>query len=333
MYCDRKNAALIVGAIVATLVIYALVSIDTAATPPPPPLSPAPPPPLRPATGTKWLSEVLVNEHRLLRPREIVDRFAGGDTYIVNLGAHDGTYANGDIANELWFSGSDAYWRGFAIEGMPDLCTKFAAAIARTNASVVLTCEFALPSTIASVFETRGVPRDFAMLKLDIDSVDCPVLDAILGAGYRPRYIHMEANFDIPPPIVFAVEPSPELSREWFWQIKTPFKGFYGCSLSRIEELARQYGYSLVQASIPDAELVRNDLVPHGVATDAPTLYNRGVWPDCRRTTHFDVPGGCAYFMGLKGGANEAMRRVWQVIHERMPLDILKLTPFRLYIS
>ena len=56
------------------------------------------------------------------------------------------------------------------------------------------------PQNVAGLLRDHRTPKKLAALKVDIDSIDLPVLEAILEAGYRPMVIMVEINPDVPPP-------------------------------------------------------------------------------------------------------------------------------------
>jgi hypothetical protein len=184
---------------------------------PSPPPAPTPPVPAHELPLRLWASEELGLGTRALTPREILyhgDLVA--DFYAVNIGALEGNYDDGDPVNELWLvDGGNWTRRGLAIEGVETQCAVLRGRL-RPVTNVSVACTFVDPYNVLALFASHGVPREFDFLKLDIDSIDCPVLDAILTV-HRPRYIHMETNYEIPPPIVFSLEYSPALTKSWFW--------------------------------------------------------------------------------------------------------------------
>jgi hypothetical protein len=54
---------------------------------------------------------------------------------------------------------------------------------------------------------SHGFDKDIDLLKIDIDSFDCYVMQAILNAGIRPKAIVMEVNVKFPPHVRFAMQP------------------------------------------------------------------------------------------------------------------------------
>ena len=62
------------------------------------------------------------------------------------------------------------------------------------------------PEVLAATLKSRAAPVDFDILKIDVDSTDCPLLDAVIGAGFRPRVVVIEASPAWPPPLLFRRE-------------------------------------------------------------------------------------------------------------------------------
>jgi hypothetical protein len=109
-------------------------------------------------------------------------------------------------------------------------------------------------------------------LKIDIDSIDLPVVCAILAGGFRPTLIMAEYNQWTPPPIEFAAL---ELRRgEEFTGLvpsyQANFRGFNrewpcaGTSLASWARFASEFGYSLLQLDRPPLNsnilMLRSDL-------------------------------------------------------------------------
>ncbi len=175
-----------------------------------------------------------------------------GARYVVNIGTHDGE-SWGDPCFELFSAG----WAGVAIDARsyPE--------IHRTLPQptiVKLMDTFVTPDNVAGLLSGAGCPADFDLLKIDIDSFDGPILEAVLRS-FRPSVIHIEVNPEIPPPIAFSIDYDRRYAH-------SAFGGFFGCSVSFVTSLCRPLGYELVRVdpSNPpvrqDAVLVRKDRRP-----------------------------------------------------------------------
>ena len=132
------------------------------------------------------------------------------------------------------------------------------------------------PNNIVGILKDADVPRQPDLLKVDIDSFDFAVVDAVLQAGYAPALIAVEVNPDFPPPLRFLVEYSDRL------RIASGMAGFFGCSTAAWGQMGRQHGYALLQGdtlfSSHDVVLLRLDLLPqferqYNIAHDALTAF------------------------------------------------------------
>lgn len=120
------------------------------------------------------------------------------------------------------------------------------------------------PANTASDMKSMGVPKTFAALKIDIDSTDAAILDAILSE-FHPLIIYSEiAAFDFPPPIDFTL-------------VKMNFTagrsraGCWGMSINMAHRVYQHYGYSLVSAAHIDVMAVSNSvLFPSGNSNMSP---------------------------------------------------------------
>ena len=107
---------------------------------------------------------------------------------------------------------------------------------------------------IGPLFERFGVPEEFDVLSIDIDSNDYQVWNAL--RRYRPRLVVIEYNPFFPSSANW-VRPY-DANRAW-----EPMAMEFGASLKAFETLGRELGYSLVGCDITgsDAFFVRSDLV------------------------------------------------------------------------
>ena len=122
--------------------------------------------------------------------------------------------------------------------------------------------EAVTPVTIVSRLLENGIgvlspPAANAMtvLKVDIDSIDCEIMEAVLAANHRPELIIIETNPAYPPPVLFTLKYGAH-AHKWFHGGGAHHL-LYGCSLSHATTIARRYGYALVQFVVEDAYFVR----------------------------------------------------------------------------
>ena len=92
------------------------------------------------------------------------------------------------------------------------------------------------PLNILDLLNEFGVPQNFDILNLDIDSYDLFVIKKLLES-YRPKIISMEINEKIPPPVYFTVI----YDENHFWN----GDHFFGCSLQAAYEEVSKYDYKL----------------------------------------------------------------------------------------
>jgi hypothetical protein len=106
---------------------------------------------------------------------------------------------------------------------------------------------------INDLFNKYGVPAEFDVLSIDIDSNDYWIWKAI--QGYSPRIVVIEYNASIPVAESRAVEYDPNL--QW------DGSNYFGASLKAMTDLGKQKGYTLIGCNSKgvNAFFVRNDLV------------------------------------------------------------------------
>ena len=120
--------------------------------------------------------------------------------------------------------------------------------------------------TIVAEFTRRGVSRVPLLLKCDIDSIDLPVVGALLDGGVRPHLILAEHNKRIPLPIKWAAldsrpptpAASPQLTPRPTYGMGQHWTAFHcnGASLAMWHALGRRHGYTLLQSNEQNVLLV-----------------------------------------------------------------------------
>ena len=115
---------------------------------------------------------------------------ASRSKYAITIGARTGI---DDPVYEL-FAVHD--YAGLAIEGDATHLRELAKNMAAVNRSrnLHVLSEFASPATIGQRVLRAGSPTAPDALKIDIDSIELPVLRSLLGAGLRPAVIMVEIN-------------------------------------------------------------------------------------------------------------------------------------------
>ncbi len=76
---------------------------------------------------------------------------------------------------------------------------------------------FVWPETIVkNIFVKYNISKKhFTILKLDVDSYECSILEHILRANYRPQIIHSECNPIYPPPVIFMPIYNSTTKNDW----------------------------------------------------------------------------------------------------------------------
>jgi hypothetical protein len=118
-----------------------------------------------------------------------------------------------------------------------------------------------LPSSIAALFREHEVPQHFTLLKVDIDSWDCALIERLHAGGFRPRLIFMEVNICFPPPLRFSIPSNitAEAAAEHEPALWRNNHIFYGCSLASAADLLLPLGYVLVEMDGFDALWVEQE--------------------------------------------------------------------------
>jgi len=161
-----------------------------------------------------------------------ISRKYGLNKKLVNIGAHDGIFADDpcyDLHRLLGFGGiaidkSNYEKRCENLKGFP----------------VVNINRYVTPDNIQGILEENDIPQTFDFLKIDIDSFDGQLMETILEKDYHPLAICIEINPEFPPPVQFCMQYSPEI-QEAGSVVKF---GLYGCSVTYAAHLAACFGYS-----------------------------------------------------------------------------------------
>jgi len=105
----------------------------------------------------------------------------------------------------------------------------------------------------------QGFEHDVAVLSVDIDGFDCPVIEAVLQVA-RPCVLSLEVNLDFPPPLCFARHFSGSEVAFWDTWGTNALKPSYGCSLSYMVRMLQRYDYFLYHMFGSEAVFLRKDL-------------------------------------------------------------------------
>ena len=78
---------------------------------------------------------------------------------------------------------------------------------------------------------------NLAFLKIDIDSIDCAIANQTLALGYRPAFLQMEFNPEVPPPIRFTPMYHEHANYNHIL-------GCFSCSLQGEVDVVTRFGYA-----------------------------------------------------------------------------------------
>lgn len=147
--------------------------------------------------------------------------------YAVEFGAGNGI-RNNNTRNLMLNKG----WRGLQIEGDPERAAEARAAFADLPQVKVLEA-WVYPGNIETLFEDNGVPLDFDLLVIDIDSNDYYIWKVI--HKFRPKVVEIEINPFFPPPQLMVIKFHP-LN---FWD----HTDYSGASIASMIKLGKEKGY------------------------------------------------------------------------------------------
>ena len=194
---------------------------------------------------------------------------AGDRPVAVDIGAGDGVRGSNTYA--LFLAG----WRGIGIEGDARRARRLARAY-KSLPGVEAVHAHVTPANVVALLRAHGVPREFGVLSIDIDSYDYFVLDAVLGY-FRPRVVVTEINEKIPPPVRFVVRYDPHFRLQHH---------FFGYSIASLEELCERHDYALLELEYNNAFIAPRELRP-ARQLGAAEAYRRGYLERADRRERF----------------------------------------------
>lgn len=150
--------------------------------------------------------------------------------FAVEFGAADGVKGS-NTRNQILNHG----WSSLQMEGDEELATQLAANY-KDYPEVTCLQAWIYPGNIEILFEENGVPKDFDLLIIDIDSNDYYVWKAI--HNYRPKVVMIEFNAAFPPPQLAVVDFHPMN----YWD----GSDYFGASIQSYYELGKRKGYELI---------------------------------------------------------------------------------------
>jgi len=159
--------------------------------------------------------------------------------YVVEFGAYDGeTMSN---SRNLIIN---AGWSAFLIEPSPRQFRRLQRRY-QDSPRVTTLQSFVTTDNLHTLFAQAGVPHDFAVLSIDVDSIDYYLWESL--TAYEPKIVIIEYNSAIAPDIHYVVPLA-----EAFSLTGTQREG---ASIRALYELGRQKGYLLIYTELYGANL------------------------------------------------------------------------------
>lgn len=150
------------------------------------------------------------------------------EMYVINLGANDGKSL--DPVYSLFSNGAS----GLAVELNQELFNALNINLPWNRVKKL--SQHVSPLSIVNMLLMAGSPKVPDVFKIDIDSYDISVVDALLQNGtFTPRLILMEINEKIPPPIQFAINQYEPFA----WKADHCF----GISIEKVARILLQHDY------------------------------------------------------------------------------------------
>ncbi len=154
--------------------------------------------------------------------------------YLVEFGAHDGS----NMSNSRYLI-KDKDWSAFLIEADKRFFAQLNELYPH-HARVKIQKTFITPENIDELFSAAGVPEDFEIMSVDIDSIDYFVWQGL--NKFTPKIVIVEYNSIVPSNIEYIVARDDA--------IKLGSTSKEGASLLAYERLANKKGYQLIYTEL-----------------------------------------------------------------------------------
>lgn len=239
----------------------------------------------------------------------------------VNVGASDG-----QADDPLYEYVRSTNATGVAVERNPERCDRHRQALPQVHVA----CSEVTPQNVLFlVDEVLSPPEMLDIIKVDIDSYDCPVLEVLLGA-LSARVVLVEANPSIPPPYQWAMLHHPQLW-DFFNSFHSPEEvPIRGCSLAYEVDLLRRFGYDLVAFGGHDAifthSSVRSAWFPLEPPMDEFDCYNEAFIA----ANGIPIQSTRRWFFEL-GDPQVGLPEIWDFFASWMQVHSPRLFPFALH--
>ena len=150
----------------------------------------------------------------------------------VDIGAGDGI----DMSNT--FKLANRGLTGLAIEGNPLRFSQLSLTYEKYR-NMTLIRSYVSAESVGGLINGAGIPNNFDVLNLDIDSYDYHVLESILNE-FNPKLCVLEWNRSYPPTIFFTVNNDPNIR----WDLNSRLMA--GGSLLAFYSLLQQFNYKII---------------------------------------------------------------------------------------
>ena len=192
------------------------------------------------------LPDVIVDEKKSwpsrISFRKILKEFVNSSItnhFVINLGAQDGDNYDPVFEMLIHEKNNNHHYSGIFVEAKHAHEKNLLRNVRHFNMTgkMLVFIEYALPETIVSRLQSVNCPLEPDVFKIDIDSVDYPVLETLLRtSSFRPKVIMAEINSDIPLPLMWYQKEVRKIRGETYF-------GNYGMSVYSLYDLMDSYGY------------------------------------------------------------------------------------------
>lgn len=165
---------------------------------------------------------------------ELLKHIPSQHNFLVEFGAHDGI----NMSNSRYLI-KDRNWSAYLIEADKRFFSTLQT-LYHGHPRVKIQQTFITPENINDLFRQVGVPYDFEIMSVDIDSIDYYVWEAL--TDFAPKIVIVEYNSSVPPDTEYIVD------RDDAFSLGATAKE--GASLLAYENLAKRKGYQLIYTEL-----------------------------------------------------------------------------------
>jgi len=167
--------------------------------------------------------------------------------YCISVGATSGT------DDPLWYLVLKKRYEGIFFEAQESSFLNLQRNVLNFSGVIAVNTPIT-PHNAADLLDHYEVPSVIDWLKMNIDSCDCPLTEAIVKAR-KVQMIVMETNHNIPPPLSWGLNYSPDT------RFCVRPHAYYGCSLQYQVNMLKYYDYQLLSYQGGDALFGLPDMV------------------------------------------------------------------------